>query len=127
LRLVACKGSKLTLGKEVCKYSFAQVTDTITAFVGDFSQQQQQHLRRELDRIADWLSSCPFEFIGSSVLLAYDAAGGTASVHVKLIDFGHVEEAIGAANDGNIQGIRSLQQILQRFDHTSLEDGLASQ
>jgi hypothetical protein len=129
LRLVACKGSKLTLGKEVCKYSFAQVTDTITDFVSDFSQQQHQHLRRELDRIADWLSSCPFEFIGSSVLLAHDShtAGGTGSVHVKLIDFGHVEEAIGAANEGNIQGIRSLQQILQRFDHTSLEGGPASQ
>ena len=115
MRLVACKGPTLTLGKEVCKYKFSQVSDTVAAFTRDFSQAQQQHLQRELDRIAVWLSSCPFEFIGSSILIAHDAhTTDIDSLHVKLIDFGHVEEASGEANAGNVLGVRTLQQILQQ-------------
>ncbi len=116
MRLVACKGPALTLGKEVCKYSLAQVSDTISAFVRDFSQSQHEHLQRELDRIAAWLTTCPFEFIGSSILIAHDAHADSDSLHVKLIDFGHVEEGAGEgeANAGNVLGVRALQNILQR-------------
>ncbi len=115
LRLVACKGSKLNLGKEVCKYSFAQVSDSIAAFVCDYTPQQMQSVLRDLDRIAVWLSACPFDFIGSSLLLAHDALAAGAAPRVNLIDFGHVEPASGAANVGNLAGIRTLQQILQKF------------
>ena len=116
---MACKGSTLNLGKEVCKYSFAQVSDTIEAFVSDYSLQQIQSVLRDLDRIAAWLSDCPLEFIGSSILLAHDALAAGAAPRVNLIDFGHVEAAVGAANVGNVVGIRTLQQILQKFVETS--------
>jgi hypothetical protein len=125
---VACKGSKLNLGKEVAKFTLAQVSDTVSSFACDFTQAQHVRVQQELHRIADWLVACPYEFIGSSVLLAYDAQGegGTegengsvrgGDVRVKLIDFGHVEQGdgTGAANQGNVLGIRTLQQILKQF------------
>ncbi len=67
---------------------------------------------QELDRIAAWLDSCPFHFIGSSILLSYDSSADDCAVHVNLIDFGHVERASGAANAGNILGIRTLQRVV---------------
>jgi hypothetical protein len=103
----------------VCKYSFAQVSDAISTFTADFSPLQHQHVQQELDRIALWLSSCPFEFIGSSVLLAHDTQRQGGAVHVNFIDFGHVEQAGPGANAGNIMGIRTLQKILQKFVQTS--------
>ncbi len=129
LRLVACKGSKLNLGKEVAKYSFAQVSDTVSSFVSHLSLAQLLHVQQELHRIADWLISCPYEFIGSSVLLAYDAQAEGGDVRVKLIDFGHVEHADGTctANEGNVLGIRTLQQILKQFTAASPPAAAASQ
>ncbi len=124
---MACKGSKLNLGKEVAKFSFAQLSETVSSFVGGFSEPQHLHLQRELDRIAEWLTACPYEFIGSSVLLAFDAQAECDAVSVKLIDFGHVEQADGVANVGNVLGIRTLQQILKQFIAASPPVAAASQ
>jgi hypothetical protein len=120
----------MNLGKEVAKFTFAQVTDTVSSFVSDFSLAQRLHVQQELDRITDWLSSCPYEFIGSSILLAYDAqAEGSGDVRIKLIDFGHVElaDGTGASNEGNVLGIRALQQILKQFIVASPPSAAASQ
>jgi hypothetical protein len=108
---------KLTLGKEAAKFTFPQVSHAIMTFISDFSPLQRERLLRELDRIAHWLSAVPFEFVGSSILVAHDSHPDGDCMRVKLIDFGHVEEVTqdGAANVGCVLGIRTLQRIVQQF------------
>jgi hypothetical protein len=103
----------MSLGKEVCKYSFEQLSAAVTTFLAAAPTNQLPHLQGELERIATWLEACPLQFIGSSILLSYDTQAPASALRVHLIDFGHVEPASGPANAGNILGIRTLQRVVQ--------------
>ena len=114
---MACKGPGFSLGKEVCKYNLEQLSRTVAAFLGALPHAHHGPLLQDLERIASWLAACPFEFIGSSILLSYDAHADARSLRVNLIDFGHVEPASGAPNAnnaGNVQGIRTLQRVVEQ-------------
>jgi hypothetical protein len=105
-------GSKFKTGEPSDTVSFAAA---LARFLP--SRRLLLHALRRTRRIAAWFESQrDFAFIGSSLLLAHDAAARRPACRVAMIDFSHVYPLGGAARDENyLTGLHTMLRCLWRL------------